>query len=72
MIYPFFPKPDKLDYIVKMFVGSQEHKGMFHNNAFDLKSINNLFKYTTLYYISILLPNNINAELYKNLVNIQY
>lgn len=42
LIYPFFPKPDKLDYIVKMFVGSQEHKGMFHNNAFDLKRMDRI------------------------------
>ncbi|MBU0677423.1 MAG: methyltransferase domain-containing protein [Verrucomicrobia bacterium] len=37
MAYPVVPRPDKLDYIVKMFVGSQEHPGMFHKNAFDLR-----------------------------------
>lgn len=42
LIYPFFPKPDKLDYIVKMLVGSQEHEGMFHNNAFDLKRMDRI------------------------------
>jgi len=37
IIYPVFPRPEKLDYIAKMFVGSQEHDGMFHKNAFDLR-----------------------------------
>jgi predicted SAM-dependent methyltransferase len=36
-IYPVFPRPNRLDYIVKMLVGSQEHDGMFHKNAFDIR-----------------------------------
>ena len=34
-LYPLYPQPEKLDYLAKMLVGSQEHKGMFHKNAFD-------------------------------------
>ena len=35
LLYPIFPQPEKLDYMVKMIVGSQEHDGMFHKNGFD-------------------------------------
>lgn len=37
IIYTIIPKPDKLDYIVKMLMGSQEHEGMYHKNAFDYR-----------------------------------
>ncbi len=36
-VYPLLPRPQKMDYMVKMLVGSQEHDGMFHRNAFDLR-----------------------------------
>lgn len=36
IFYPILPRPNRLDYIVKMLVGSQEHKGMFHKNAFNI------------------------------------
>jgi predicted SAM-dependent methyltransferase len=42
IIYPFFPKPDKLDYIVSMLVGSQENEGMFHKNAFDIRRMSRI------------------------------
>ena len=42
ILYPFFPLPDKLDYIVKMLVGSQEHDGMFHKNSFDVRRLSRL------------------------------
>lgn len=35
LLYSLFPRPNRMDYIVKMLVGSQEHDGMFHKNAFD-------------------------------------
>ncbi len=35
LTYNLSPQPHHLDYIVKMLVGSQEHDGMFHKNAFD-------------------------------------
>jgi predicted SAM-dependent methyltransferase len=34
---PLFPRPESMDYIVKMLVGSQEHEGMYHKNAFDIR-----------------------------------
>jgi predicted SAM-dependent methyltransferase len=37
LLYPIFPRPKRLDYIVKMMMGSQEHEGMFHKNAFDFR-----------------------------------
>jgi predicted SAM-dependent methyltransferase len=37
LVYPIFPRPERMDYIIKMLVGSQEHKGMFHKNAFDIR-----------------------------------
>lgn len=37
LVYPIFPWPERLDYIVKMLVGSQEHEGMFHKNGFDIR-----------------------------------
>lgn len=42
LLYPLFPRPKRLDYIVKMLVGSQEHEGMFHKNAFDKRSMSRL------------------------------
>ncbi|MDD5169200.1 MAG: methyltransferase domain-containing protein [Syntrophales bacterium] len=42
ILYPFFPLPEKLDYIVKMMVGSQEHDGMFHKNSFDERRLSRL------------------------------
>lgn len=42
VMFPLFPRPDKLDYIVKMFVGSQEHEGMYHKNAFDLRRMSRI------------------------------
>ena len=41
-LYPLFPRPETLDYIVKMLVGSQEHAGMFHKNAFDARRMSRL------------------------------
>ena len=41
-LYPFFPRPEKLDYMAKMLVGSQEHEGMFHKNAFDSRRISRI------------------------------
>ena len=40
--YLLFPRPEKLDYMVKMLVGSQEHDGMFHKNAFDARRMSRL------------------------------
>jgi predicted SAM-dependent methyltransferase len=42
LLYPLFPRPKRLDYIVKMLVGSQEHEGMFHKNAFDKRSMSRI------------------------------
>lgn len=42
LIYPLVPRPEKLDYIVKMLVGSQEHEGMFHKNAFDIRRMSRI------------------------------
>jgi predicted SAM-dependent methyltransferase len=36
-LYSLSQNPAKLDYMVKMLVGSQEHDGMFHRNAFDYR-----------------------------------
>jgi len=36
------PRTEKLDYILKMMVGSQEHDGMFHQSAYDAKSMHRL------------------------------
>ena len=41
-LYPLFPHPEKLEYMVKMLVGSQEHEGMFHKNAFDARRMSNI------------------------------
>jgi len=41
-LYPLFPRPEKLDYMAKMLVGSQEHEGMFHKNAFDPRRISRI------------------------------
>jgi predicted SAM-dependent methyltransferase len=41
-LYPVWRRDDHLEYIVKMLVGSQEHEGMFHRNAFDLRLMNRL------------------------------
>lgn len=41
-LYRLFPRPEKLDYMVKMLVGSQEHEGMFHRNAFDSRRISRI------------------------------
>ena len=41
-VYPMFPRPEHLDYIVKMLVGSQEHQGMFHKNAFDYRRMSRI------------------------------
>jgi predicted SAM-dependent methyltransferase len=35
MLNRIFPCPKKMDYLAKMFVGSQQHDGMFHKNVFD-------------------------------------
>lgn len=42
LVYPLFPRPKHLDYIVKMLVGSQEHEGMFHKNAFDIRRMSRM------------------------------
>ncbi len=42
LVYPLFPLPKRMDYIVKMLVGSQEHKGMFHKNVFDLRRMSRI------------------------------
>ncbi len=42
LLYPLFPQPKRLDYTVKMLVGSQEHEGMFHKNAFDKRSMSRI------------------------------
>jgi predicted SAM-dependent methyltransferase len=39
---PLFPRPERMDYMVKMLVGSQEHDGMFHKNAFDARRMSRL------------------------------
>lgn len=36
LLYHLFPQPNKLEYVVKMLVGSQENEGMYHKNAFDI------------------------------------
>ncbi len=33
--YWFRPRPARIDYLVKMIVGSQENDGMYHRNVFD-------------------------------------
>jgi predicted SAM-dependent methyltransferase len=38
-LYPVFPRPEKMEYMVQMLVGSQEHEGMFHKNIFDRRRI---------------------------------
>jgi predicted SAM-dependent methyltransferase len=42
LIYPLLQRPNHLDYIVKMLVGSQEHDGMFHKNAFDIRRMSRI------------------------------
>ena len=42
LVYPVFPRPEKLDYIVKMLVGSQEHEGMYHKNAYDIRRMSRI------------------------------
>ena len=37
IFYPVLPRPERLEYIVKMIVGSQENDGMFHRNVFDAR-----------------------------------
>jgi predicted SAM-dependent methyltransferase len=44
VIYTIFPRPSHLDYIVKMLVGSQEHEGMFHRNAFDIRRMSRILE----------------------------
>ncbi|MFA5179810.1 MAG: methyltransferase domain-containing protein [Syntrophales bacterium] len=41
-IYPLFPCPEKIDYMVKTLVGSQEREGEFHKNAFDIRRMSRL------------------------------
>jgi predicted SAM-dependent methyltransferase len=41
-IYPLFPRQEKLDYIIKMLVGPQQHEGQFHKNAFDSRRMSQL------------------------------
>ena len=41
-IYPLFPRQEKLDYIIKMLVGPQQHEGQFHRNAFDFRRMSQL------------------------------
>jgi predicted SAM-dependent methyltransferase len=38
------PQSEKLDYIVEMLVGSQEHEGMFHKNVFDKRRMSRLLE----------------------------
>lgn len=35
-------RDEKIDYVIKMFVGSQEHEGMFHKNHFDAERVRRL------------------------------
>jgi len=42
-IYPLFPRQEKLDFIIKMLVGPQQHEGQFHRNAFDSRRMSQLF-----------------------------
>ncbi|MEJ2685100.1 MAG: methyltransferase domain-containing protein [Candidatus Sulfobium sp.] len=42
LMFPLFPRPEKLEYMVKMFVGSQEHEGMYHKNAFDIRRMSRI------------------------------
>jgi predicted SAM-dependent methyltransferase len=44
MLYTLLPRPDKLDYIVKMLVGSQENEGMFHKNSFDARRLSRILR----------------------------
>jgi len=41
-IYPLFPRQEKLDFIIKMLVGPQQHEGQFHRNAFDSRRMSQL------------------------------
>jgi predicted SAM-dependent methyltransferase len=41
-LYQLFPRPEKMDYMIKMLFGSQEHDGMFHKNAFDARRMSRL------------------------------
>ncbi|MDH4232288.1 MAG: methyltransferase domain-containing protein [Nitrospirota bacterium] len=41
-IYPLFPRQEKLDFIIKMLVGPQQHEGQFHRNAFDFRRMSQL------------------------------
>jgi len=36
-------RDEKIDYVIKMFVGSQEHEGMFHKNHFDADRVRRIF-----------------------------
>lgn len=44
LLYPVYPRKGKLDYIKKMFVGSQENEGMFHRSVFSVRSMRNILK----------------------------
>jgi len=39
MLNRIFPCPKKMDYLVRMFVGSQKNDGMFHKSVFDYKRL---------------------------------
>jgi predicted SAM-dependent methyltransferase len=41
-LYRLLPRPARIDHLVSMLVGSQEHEGMFHRNAFDRGRITRL------------------------------
>jgi len=41
-LYPLFPCPEKIDYMAKTLVGSQEREGEFHKNAFDIRRMSRL------------------------------
>ncbi|RPI36184.1 MAG: methyltransferase domain-containing protein [Nitrospiraceae bacterium] len=41
-IYPLFPRQEKLDFMIKMIVGPQQHEGQFHRNAFDSRRMSQL------------------------------
>ena len=42
LVYPLYSRPKRLDYIVEMLVGSQEHEGMFHKNVFDIRRMSRI------------------------------
>lgn len=42
-LYPVRPRPKKLEYILKMALGSQEHEGMFHKSAYDARHLRYVF-----------------------------